>query len=117
MRKKLKKLEIKVPNIKEEKFLKFSIKKMFDLYVLSLQMMVEVQKLAKEKMEISKKKYLATKQDLSPNTKFVNNRLIKKAARSNAVVSSMFPANIRDQLLGSNSSSSSRTWFRLEPRQ
>jgi len=71
--------------VKEEKFLKFSIKKMFDLYVLSLQMLVEVQKLAKEKMEISKKKYLATKEDLAPNTKFVNNRLIKKIEESNAI--------------------------------
>jgi N utilization substance protein B len=71
--------------VKEEKFLKFSIKKMFDLYVLSLHMLVEVQKLAKEKMEISKKKYLATKEDLSPNTKFVNNRLIKKIEESSAI--------------------------------
>ena len=71
--------------VKEEKFLKFSIKKMFDLYVLSLQMLVEVQKLAKEKMEISKKKYLATKEDLAPNTKFVNNRLIKKIEESSAI--------------------------------
>lgn len=71
--------------VKEEKFLKFSIKKMFDLYVLSLQMLVEVQKLAQQKMEISKKKYLATKEDLSPNTKFVNNRLIKKIEQSSAI--------------------------------
>jgi N utilization substance protein B len=71
--------------VKEEKFLKFSIKKMFDLYVLSLQMLVEVQKLAKEKMEISKKKFLATKEDLSPNTKFINNRLIKKIEESSAI--------------------------------
>jgi N utilization substance protein B len=71
--------------VKEEKFLKFSIKKMFDLYVLSLQMLVEVQKLAKEKMEISKKKYLATKEDLSPNMKFINNRLIKKIEESSAI--------------------------------
>ena len=68
--------------IKEEKFLKYSIKKMFDLYVLSLQILVEVQKHAEQKLEISKKKHLATKEDLSPNTKFVNNRLIKKIAES-----------------------------------
>lgn len=70
---------------KEEKFLKFSIKKMFDLYVLLLDLMVEVQKLAEHKMEISKKKYLATKEDLSPNTKFINNRLIRKIADSDAI--------------------------------
>ena len=71
--------------VKEEKFLKFSIKKMFDLYVLMLQLLVEVQKLAEQKMEISKKKYLATQEDLAPNTKFVSNRLIKKIAESSAI--------------------------------
>ena len=50
--------------VKEEKFLKHSIKKMFDLYVLLLRILVEVQKHAEQKIEISKKKYLATKADL-----------------------------------------------------
>ena len=68
--------------VKEEKFIKFSIKKMFYLYVLLLQLLVEVQKLAVQKQEISKKKYLATKEDLSPNRKFVDNKLIKKLAES-----------------------------------
>lgn len=71
--------------VKEEKFLKHSIKKMFDLYVLLLRILVEVQKHAEQKIEISKKKYLATKEDLSPNTKFINNRLIKKIAESSAI--------------------------------
>ena len=71
--------------VKEEKFLKFSIKKMFDLYVLLLDLLVEVQNHAEQKMEISKKKYLATQEDLAPNTKFVHNRLIKKIASSEAM--------------------------------
>jgi len=71
--------------VKEEKFIKFSIKKMFDLYVLLLQLLVEVQKLAAQKQEISKKKYLATKEDLSPNRKFVDNKLIKKLAESTSI--------------------------------
>ncbi|MBL4604764.1 MAG: transcription antitermination factor NusB [Flavobacteriaceae bacterium] len=72
--------------VKEEKFVKHSIKKMFDLYALLLHLLVEVQKLAEEKLEISKKKYLATKEDLSPNTKFINNKLINKIANSNALL-------------------------------
>lgn len=72
--------------VREEKFVKHSIKKMFDLYALLLHLMVEVQKLAEQKLEISKKKYLATKEDLSPNTKFINNRLIKKIAESNSLL-------------------------------
>ena len=71
--------------VKEEKFIKFSIKKMFDLYVLLLQLLVEVQKLAEQKQEISKKKYLATHEDLSPNRKFVENKLIKKIAESSSI--------------------------------
>ena len=68
--------------LKEEKFIKYSIKRMFDLYVLLLDLIVEVQKLAEEKQEISKKKYLDTEEDMSPNRKFVENKLIKKIAES-----------------------------------
>ncbi len=71
--------------LKEEKFIKHSIKRMFDLYVLLLDLLVEVQKLAVEKQEISKKKYLATKEDLSPNRKFVENKLIKKISESTSL--------------------------------
>jgi N utilization substance protein B len=42
--------------IREEKFLKHSVLKMFDLYVLNLQLLVEVQKLAAKKIALSKKK-------------------------------------------------------------
>jgi len=63
--------------VRELKFLKHSIQKMSDLYVLSLQLIVEVQKLAQKKMELSKKKILATKEDLNPNTKLLDNKLIK----------------------------------------
>lgn len=71
--------------VKEEKFLKHSIKRMFDLYVLSLQLLVEVQSLAKQKLEISKKKFLATKEDLLPNTRFVENGVIRILAESNSL--------------------------------
>ncbi|MFL0107780.1 transcription antitermination factor NusB [Tenacibaculum maritimum] len=62
--------------IKEEKFIKHSIQKMFDLYVLNIQLLSEVQQLAAKKIALSKKKILATKEDLDPNTKFIHNRLI-----------------------------------------
>lgn len=68
--------------IREEKFLKHSILKMFDLYVLNFQLMIEVQKLAAKKMALSKKKILATKEDLKPNTKFIDNKLINLIAES-----------------------------------
>ncbi|OAD46076.1 transcription antitermination factor NusB [Polaribacter atrinae] len=68
--------------IKEEKFLKHSILKMYDLYVLNLKLLVEVQKLAAKKIALSKKKILATKEDLNPNNKFLNNKLINTIAES-----------------------------------
>ncbi|MGB0880190.1 MAG: transcription antitermination factor NusB, partial [Polaribacter sp.] len=68
--------------IKEQKFLKYSILKMYDLYVLNLQLLVEVQKLATKKITLSKKKILATKEDLQPNTKFINNKIIKAISKS-----------------------------------
>jgi len=67
---------------KEEKFLKHSIQKMFDLYALNLLLLVEVQKLAAKKMALSKKKHLATAQDLQPSTNFIENPLINAFAES-----------------------------------
>ena len=68
--------------VKEEKFLRHSILKMYDLYVLNFQLLVEVQKFAANKIELSKKKILATAEDLNPNTKFLNNRVINCISES-----------------------------------
>lgn len=68
--------------IREEKFLKHSILKMYDLYVLNFQLLVEVQKLAAKKIALSKKKILATKDDLKPKTKFIDNKVINSFAES-----------------------------------
>jgi N utilization substance protein B len=68
--------------IREEKFLKHSVLKMFDLYVLNIQLLVEVQKLAAKKMALAKKKILATASDLKPNTKFIENKVINTIAES-----------------------------------
>jgi N utilization substance protein B len=61
---------------KEEKFLTSSIDKMYDLYVLMLDVLPRVKAIAKETLEISKKKHFATSEDLNPNTKFIENRAI-----------------------------------------
>jgi N utilization substance protein B len=71
--------------IKEEKFLKHSIQKLLDLYVLQLQLLVEIQKLAIQKIEISKKKHLATKEEINPNTKFINNKVIATIINSRSI--------------------------------
>jgi len=68
--------------VKEEKFLKHSIQRLLDLYVLQLQLLVEVQKLATKQIKLFKKKHLATKEELNPNTKFINNKVIAIIANS-----------------------------------
>ena len=71
--------------VKEEKFLKNSIQKMYDLYVLNLQLLVEVQKLAHKRMQLSKKKILVTKDDLNPNTKFIDNKIFSLLSESTSL--------------------------------
>jgi len=62
--------------VKEEKFLKHSIDKIYDLYILTLSLLVEIRDLADAHLEIGKKKFLATSEDINPNQKFVKNRLL-----------------------------------------
>jgi len=71
--------------IKEEKFLKFSIQKATDLYVLQLLLLVEVKKLAFEHLEIRKKNYLATSEDKNPNLKFVDNKVFSAIENSESI--------------------------------
>ena len=61
---------------KEERFLRDSIDKMYDLYVLSLSIILDVKEMASKHLEIAKKKHLASSEDKNPNTKFTDNRFI-----------------------------------------
>ncbi|MDG1697606.1 MAG: transcription antitermination factor NusB [Polaribacter sp.] len=71
--------------IREEKFLKHSVLKLYELYVLNLQLLVEVQKLAAKKIALSKKKILATNEELNPNNKFLENKIIKTISESESL--------------------------------
>jgi N utilization substance protein B len=62
--------------VKEENFLKNSIEKMHDLYVLMIDILPRIKNLAEEQIEISKKKHFPTKEDLNPNTKFIDNKIL-----------------------------------------
>ncbi len=61
---------------KEEKFILFSIDKMYDLFLINLQLLVEIRKRADDLITKSQKKHLATSEEKNPNTKFVNNALL-----------------------------------------
>ncbi|MDT0553892.1 transcription antitermination factor NusB [Urechidicola vernalis] len=62
--------------VKEEKFLLASIDRMYDLYALSLSILIHVQDMANSHLEIAKKKYLASSEEKNPNTKFTENQVI-----------------------------------------
>lgn len=61
---------------KDEKFLLYSLESMYDLYLIVLSLLVEVQKKAEERLSISQKKFLATHEEKNPNYKFVNNAIL-----------------------------------------
>jgi transcription antitermination protein NusB len=61
-----------------EKELLHSIEKIYELYLFLLLVLPEVTDLAAKKIEERKQKILPTKEDLNPNTKFINNQLIAK---------------------------------------
>lgn len=70
---------------KEEKFLRSSIDKMYDLYGLSLSILINVQEMASNHLEIAKKKYLPSSEEKNPNTKFTENKLILKLKESGSL--------------------------------
>ena len=59
-----------------EKELFFSLSKAYDLYNYLLLLMVEVTKQANKRLNAAKNKLVPTKEELFPNTKFVENRVI-----------------------------------------
>ena len=59
-----------------EKELLFSLSNAYDLYNYLLLLMVEVTKQANKKLNAAKNKLIPTKEELFPNTKFVENRFI-----------------------------------------
>ena len=62
---------------KDQKFLLFSIDNMYNLYLLLMALLLEVQKKAENDLQKKQKKHLATQEDKNPNRKFVNNKLLK----------------------------------------
>ncbi|MBT8385320.1 MAG: transcription antitermination factor NusB [Bacteroidia bacterium] len=73
--------------IKQEKFLKFSIINIYDLYVLMLSLLLEVRNLAEQHQEIAKKKFLATSKDKNPSRKFIDNQFLVKLSGNASLAS------------------------------
>jgi N utilization substance protein B len=61
-----------------EKELFFSIDKSYDLYHYLILLMLDVVQFAESRIDLAKNKRIPSPEDLNPNTKFLNNRLIKR---------------------------------------
>ncbi len=70
---------------KEEKFLYHSIDNIHNLYLTILSALIEIQKHEVDFLEKSKKKFLATPQELNPNTKFIDNPVFSILSESNSL--------------------------------
>ena len=68
-----------------EKELTFSIKKTYDLYHYILLLLVDIADFAQNRIEIGKQKYLPTSEEKNPNTKFVDNTIIKLLRQNKAL--------------------------------
>ena len=66
-----------------EKNLFYSIEKSHDLYHLFFLLLLDVKDYAQERIERDKNKRVPTQQDLNPNLKFVENRVIKQLESTN----------------------------------
>ena len=68
-----------------EKNLVASVDKAYDLYLQMLWLIVEVKRYAEHRIELGRQKKLPTHEDLHPNTKFIDNDLIRQLEESNAL--------------------------------
>lgn len=65
-----------------EKNLMASVDKTYDLYHQMLWLIVEVARYAESRIELAKQKKLPTPEDLNPNTKFIDNALVRQLEAS-----------------------------------
>lgn len=75
--------------VKAKKALYHSIDKMYELYLLLLSMIADMQGLAIDKIEAGRKKQLPTPEDLHPNTKFVRNAPLRVLANSKKLANTL----------------------------
>ena len=66
----------------QEKFLKYSMDQMFDLYLVMLQLMIAMRDHAEDFLVRSQQKHLATDQEKNPSRTFVDNKVIGPLAGS-----------------------------------
>jgi N utilization substance protein B len=63
-----------------EKELLRSLDKLYEIYIYQLSLLIEIVDYADKRIEENRRKFYPTKDDLNPNTRFVDNRFIKQLA-------------------------------------
>lgn len=71
--------------IASEKTLLTSVDKAYDLYFQLITLPVELARYAEQRQELAKQKQLPTQEDINPNTRFIDNAVIRLIANSDAV--------------------------------
>lgn len=69
-------------SLKYQKELDFSINKSYDLYFLFFKLLLEVKDYAINRIELAKTKRIPTQEDLNPNMRFVENKVIQQIEAS-----------------------------------
>jgi N utilization substance protein B len=81
---------------KNEKFLMQSMENMYNLYLLILSLLVEVQGKAEDYQKKLQQKHLATLEDRNPNKKFVNNELLLMLKNNSSLKEALESRKIRN---------------------
>lgn len=70
---------------KQEKFLLASIENIMELYLIMVSSLIEIRKKELEYIELARNKHLATKEEKSPNFRFVNNPILVALDANNSL--------------------------------
>ena len=87
--------------LNEEKFLNASTAQMYDLYLILIDLLVEIHAHAKDILERSQQKMLATESDKNPNLKFVNNPVLIKLSENELLQKELKKAKLNNWRLDS----------------
>jgi len=70
--------------VKSERDLEFSIQKAYDLYYYLLLLIIAIRRYAESRIELARNKKLPTYEDLHPNTRFIDNQVIRQIEKNPA---------------------------------
>ncbi len=81
---------------KEEKFLNASTAQMYDLYLVLVDLLTEIHAHAKDILERSQQKILATEADRNPNLRFVNNEILVRLSENETLQAALKKAKLKN---------------------